>query len=141
MICLSPPQPGYGECDSRPMYYFDIISLSCKKFTVLECRGVNQNRFETLKECETKCIGSVCREPQEILIENSRPRICAKRQCPLNYTCEYDELFRRHICCGIKTIINDNRKEENSRVEPYSTTKMREYERPIRLIGMRLSVF
>lgn len=58
MICLSPPQPGYGECDSRPMYYFDIISLSCKKFTVLECRGVNQNRFETLKECETKCIGS-----------------------------------------------------------------------------------
>lgn len=57
-ICLLPPQPGYGDCDNKKpklMYYFDATRLRCQPFKVLECLGVNQNRFNTEEECVAQC--------------------------------------------------------------------------------------
>lgn len=47
-----------------------------------------------------------CEIGESPLFENNdldKPKLCHdKQKCPQGYTCRYDKLFRRHICCGYK---------------------------------------
>ena len=56
-ICSLPPQPGYGDCNQLPrkLFYFDSTALQCLPFKVLECQGINGNRFESVADCRSRC--------------------------------------------------------------------------------------
>lgn len=65
-VCNQPPQT--GPCRAYiPRYYFDTKSESCRQFTYGGCRG-NDNRFETLDECETRCGESVVQSMSSVLV-------------------------------------------------------------------------
>ncbi|EPB73409.1 Kunitz/Bovine pancreatic trypsin inhibitor domain protein [Ancylostoma ceylanicum] len=107
-ICSLPPNPGYGDCSSEPSikFYFDVYDLRCKKFLFLNCKGSNQNRFDTEEECIRVCHYTACRPGEIIALSNATtPIICEKpSQCPDGYRCSYDKLFRRHVCCGYSNL-------------------------------------
>ncbi|KAK6027202.1 hypothetical protein OSTOST_06766, partial [Ostertagia ostertagi] len=78
----------------------------CKKFLFLNCHGGNENRFATEAECYRFCSSSAC-EPGESLAGSSShtPLICEKpSMCPQGFRCVYNELFRKHYCCGSSNI-------------------------------------
>ncbi|RCN34505.1 Kunitz/Bovine pancreatic trypsin inhibitor domain protein [Ancylostoma caninum] len=56
-VCSLPPNPGYGDCSSEPVikFYFDVYDLQCKRFLFLNCKGGNQNRFDSEEECIRVC--------------------------------------------------------------------------------------
>uniref|UniRef100_A0A1I7Z5A6 BPTI/Kunitz inhibitor domain-containing protein n=1 Tax=Steinernema glaseri TaxID=37863 RepID=A0A1I7Z5A6_9BILA len=107
-VCSLPPQPGYGECGRKPlrMFYFDVTSLQCKPFTVVECQGLNGNRFPSKAECKRRCEATACRKgesPLHLSSDLSHPVLCGESGlCPSPYKCRFDKLFRRHVCCGYK---------------------------------------
>ncbi|KAE9550073.1 hypothetical protein FO519_006722 [Halicephalobus sp. NKZ332] len=108
-ICSLPPQPGYGDCGKSPklMYYFDSTALQCFSFKVIECQGINENRFGSIEECRNRCESTACEAGESPLFEDDdidRPKLCHKNKvCPKGYKCRYDRVFRRHICCGYKS--------------------------------------
>ncbi|XP_014354260.1 tissue factor pathway inhibitor 2 isoform X2 [Latimeria chalumnae] len=59
-----------GPCKARlPRYYFDKSSQTCERFFYGGCEG-NDNKFETLKDCENSCMvikstPSFCNSPKE----------------------------------------------------------------------------
>ncbi|KAK0404907.1 hypothetical protein QR680_017691 [Steinernema hermaphroditum] len=107
-VCSLAPQPGYGDCGRSPlkMFYFDVTSLQCKPFTVVECKGLNGNRFASKAECKRRCEATACQKgesPLHLSSELNHPVLCGESGlCPPPYKCRYDKLFRRHICCGYK---------------------------------------
>ncbi|KIH66198.1 Kunitz/Bovine pancreatic trypsin inhibitor domain protein [Ancylostoma duodenale] len=107
-ICSLPPNPGYGDCSSEPVikFYFDAYDLKCKRFLFLNCKGSNQNRFDTEEECIRVCHYTACRPGEVIALTNSTtPIICEKpSQCSDGFRCSYDKLFRRHVCCGYSNL-------------------------------------
>ncbi|VDD95678.1 unnamed protein product [Enterobius vermicularis] len=82
------------------MYYFDATRLHCQHFKVLECLGINDNRFNSAEECAAECERTACKPGESLLIANGQVQLCGTEQCPANYICRYDALFRRHVCCG-----------------------------------------
>lgn len=65
-ICNQPPQT--GPCRNyQPGYYFDPKSESCQQFIYGGCRG-NDNRFNSLEECERRCGESVVQSMSSFLV-------------------------------------------------------------------------
>ncbi|CAI4227372.1 unnamed protein product [Auanema sp. JU1783] len=104
-ICSLPPNPGYGDCFNQPKirYFFDTTELKCKAFKNLECLGGNQNKFDSVQECTKFCQSTACNAGETLLLSPSNnPVICASSNvCPDGHRCVYDQLFRRHVCCGM----------------------------------------
>lgn len=63
-ICNQPPEP--GPCEAYiPSYYYDPVSMSCKRFIYGGCEG-NHNNFKTKAECMQACRSNeVCNQPPE----------------------------------------------------------------------------
>ncbi|ETN70468.1 Kunitz/Bovine pancreatic trypsin inhibitor domain protein [Necator americanus] len=106
-ICSLPPNPGFGDCSSRPvtMFYFDAYELRCKKFLFLNCKERNANRFATEEECESVCLytGGVCPENSVSFASPNKllPIHCSHSsvtdQCPMDFICTRKE--RSGHCC------------------------------------------
>ena len=55
LSCTCSLQPETGPCRAYiPSYYYDINANACKEFIYGGCGG-NENRFSTLKECDSAC--------------------------------------------------------------------------------------
>lgn len=55
-VCLTPKS--HGPCDALiPKFYYNAITGKCESFNYGGCGG-NENKFDTMKECETACGGS-----------------------------------------------------------------------------------
>ncbi|KAM9318379.1 uncharacterized protein KZ484_022661 isoform 2-T2 [Pholidichthys leucotaenia] len=53
--CTAAPDPGFCRA-AFPMYYYDTKTDSCENFIYGGCGG-NDNRYNTLEECKSSCIG------------------------------------------------------------------------------------
>ncbi|CAH0719454.1 unnamed protein product, partial [Brenthis ino] len=63
-LCFQPFKTGY--CPSHMLYfYFDAQTETCKSFLYTGCSG-NENRFDTLEECEETCKVSNKDEPLKL---------------------------------------------------------------------------
>uniref|UniRef100_A0A0K0EIA1 BPTI/Kunitz inhibitor domain-containing protein n=2 Tax=Strongyloides stercoralis TaxID=6248 RepID=A0A0K0EIA1_STRER len=123
-VCQLFSSPGYGDCQNKTltnklMYYFDKIDLKCKPFLIGGCKGLNNNRFQTINECQKFCHSTGCL-PGELPLYTDHLgtlKYCTmSNPCPLPYKCRFDNIFRRHICCGR----NDYLKEcPSPKLQPY----------------------
>ncbi|XP_078307241.1 tissue factor pathway inhibitor isoform X2 [Panthera onca] len=56
-------------------FFFNIHTQQCEEFIYGGCEG-NQNRFESLEECEEKCIGDYIKTRTETTLEKEKPEFC-----------------------------------------------------------------
>ncbi|CAJ0935470.1 unnamed protein product, partial [Mesorhabditis belari] len=102
--CSLQINPGYGDCfkPSVQRFYFDPIELRCKSFMFVDCVGGNDNRFETLQECQRFCENTACNDGETVQMVQGNVKVCnvEAQDCPNGFHCAYDVLFRKHVCCG-----------------------------------------
>uniref|UniRef100_A0A1I8EWG0 BPTI/Kunitz inhibitor domain-containing protein n=1 Tax=Wuchereria bancrofti TaxID=6293 RepID=A0A1I8EWG0_WUCBA len=104
-ICSLPPQQG-NSCGTSSVtrFYFNIASKDCIEFTYNGCGG-NLNNFETFEQCNNFCLSSACASGDIVHVNPSTHmqlecRTDVSNSCPNNFTCTYDELFGKSVCCG-----------------------------------------
>uniref|UniRef100_A0A0N5BNX9 BPTI/Kunitz inhibitor domain-containing protein n=1 Tax=Strongyloides papillosus TaxID=174720 RepID=A0A0N5BNX9_STREA len=123
-VCKLIPSPGYGDCQNKTlnnkiMYYFDSIQFKCKPFLIGGCKGLNNNRFQSMDECQKFCHSTACL-PGELPLYTDHLgtlNFCTmSNPCPQSYKCRFDNIFRRHICCGRNDYLN---KCSSLKLQPY----------------------
>jgi hypothetical protein len=68
LACLMPAE--VGSCNAAfERFFFNSVTLACEPFTWGGCDG-NQNRFESLEECETACVAEL---PKDCTPESRGP--------------------------------------------------------------------
>ncbi|EJD73670.1 hypothetical protein LOAG_18918 [Loa loa] len=104
-ICSLPLHQG-NSCGMTAVtrFYFNVARLNCIEFTYNGCGG-NLNNFASLDQCNNFCLSSACPSGDITYINPSTliPLSCRTdmtNSCPNNFTCTYDELFGRNVCCG-----------------------------------------
>ncbi|KAK6102220.1 Kunitz/Bovine pancreatic trypsin inhibitor domain family protein [Brugia pahangi] len=104
-ICSLPPHQG-NSCGTSVVtrFYFNIASKECIEFTYNGCGG-NLNNFATFEQCNNFCLSSACASGDIVHVNPSTHmqlecRSDVSNSCPNNFTCTYDELFGKNVCCG-----------------------------------------
>uniref|UniRef100_A0A915PL09 BPTI/Kunitz inhibitor domain-containing protein n=1 Tax=Setaria digitata TaxID=48799 RepID=A0A915PL09_9BILA len=104
-ICSLPLQQGnLCNTSTTSRFYFNTITKTCTKFTYNGC-GDNLNNFATLEQCNNFCFSSACDSGDTVYL-NPRTRtpleckIDVSSSCPSNFTCTYDKLLDKNVCCG-----------------------------------------
>ncbi|CEF63196.1 Proteinase inhibitor I2, Kunitz metazoa domain and Cysteine-rich repeat and Lustrin, cysteine-rich repeated domain-containing protein [Strongyloides ratti] len=113
-VCQLFSSPGYGECQNNTlsnkiMYYFDNLDLKCKPFLIGGCKGLNNNRFQSINDCQKFCFSTGCLPGELPLYTDHLGTLhycTTQNPCPSPYKCRFDNIFRQHICCGRNDYLN-----------------------------------
>uniref|UniRef100_A0A0N5AE10 Kunitz/Bovine pancreatic trypsin inhibitor domain protein n=1 Tax=Syphacia muris TaxID=451379 RepID=A0A0N5AE10_9BILA len=104
-ICSQPPQQG-NHCSKMAItrFYFNIVTKECAKFSYNGCNG-NLNNFVSLEQCNNFCASAGCAAGETTYKDINSKKVVEcnnllTNSCPPDYTCRYDALGARHVCCG-----------------------------------------
>ena len=81
-----------------------VLSVYSVTITKQGCEA-GGNNFATLAQCQSYCNAAACSAGELVLMNtnDNSPRQCVPNQagtCPAGYTCRYDSLNQRSVCCG-----------------------------------------
>ncbi|KRZ23734.1 Uncharacterized protein T4B_11582 [Trichinella pseudospiralis] len=88
-------------------FYFDPVERICKAFNYFGCNG-NDNRFNTIGECESWCdLSAVCSHGLPIRESRETRNCSAEKSCPSGYKC-VSVTNGENFCCPDRSKLKEN---------------------------------
>ncbi|KRZ69415.1 Uncharacterized protein T10_3545 [Trichinella papuae] len=88
-------------------FYFDPVERICKAFSYFGCNG-NDNRFNTIGECESWCdLSAVCSHGLPIRESRETRNCSAEKSCPSGYKC-VSVTNGENFCCPDRSKLKQN---------------------------------
>ncbi|VDM36704.1 unnamed protein product [Toxocara canis] len=99
--CTLPPATGTGRAHVG-RWYFDVSARRCSRFTYTGFGG-NQNNFQTLQECRTRCpeFQNPCSTGDPAQAPSGGIFFCSsdRPKCPPSYWCHIGSTADNSVCC------------------------------------------
>ncbi|KRY30154.1 Uncharacterized protein T01_15612 [Trichinella spiralis] len=90
-------------------FYFDPVERICKAFSYFGCNG-NDNRFNTIGECESWCdLSAVCSHGLPMKESRETRNCSAEKSCPFGYKCA-SVTNGENFCCPDRSKMKQNTK-------------------------------
>ncbi|KRY85579.1 Uncharacterized protein T4D_14584 [Trichinella pseudospiralis] len=108
-FCNQPVNPGKSCTGGKvsKKFYFDPVERICKAFNYFGCNG-NDNRFNTIGECESWCdLSAVCSHGLPIRESRETRNCSAEKSCPSGYKC-VSVTNGENFCCPDRSKLKEN---------------------------------
>ncbi|KRX86926.1 Uncharacterized protein T4E_7007 [Trichinella pseudospiralis] len=105
-FCNQPVNPGKSCTGGKvsKKFYFDPVERICKAFNYFGCNG-NDNRFNTIGECESWCdLSAVCSHGLPIRESRETRNCSAEKSCPSGYKC-VSVTNGENFCCPDRNLV------------------------------------